>query len=1273
MNRRLLIAIPLLCLGFSQPSVSGSTLTFEQRVQAQRVLERLRYRHQLGTKQPFEAAVPRSVIEKKVLTSLEESVALEEYWRTPITENALRQELERIEASTLDPARLREVYAAFDHDPQLVLEMLSRASLVERLTRNFYAFDERIHVVKRREAEELVAGLRSGAIDPRQEDPRRSVVELNPEGAPDASLDAKRRWSPTASSADAQNSQRAGHSGLRAGGAQVAGSNRSLVEKRDTFVVQTVLLEESGSSKLVTYTLPKRPWESWWSEMENRFPAARARTVVQPRSSAQMRDEDRLYARIQAGRPLATCRPDDTWDTTPFDSIPGSLAGHKAVWTGIEMIVWADKRLGGFRYNPLTDTWRTMSTLGAPEPDPDPLAITPWREEPMTTAVWSGREMIVWDGFNVRGGRYDPDTDTWRPMATAGAPSWRTHYSSIWTGTEMIVWGGGGPDGVLNTGARYDTVSDSWRPMSRLGAPAPRAGAAVLWTGDRMIVWGGWPSPQANDGALYDPVTDLWSAMSTTGAFPGGFWPSAVWADDQMFVMRNTCDPRSRRYDRETDTWSAFSYLDPVWGCVDSTSRVWTGSKLIFWDAENSRGASYDPASDRWSFMSNTNAPSQRHIPSAVWTGELMIVWGGDSGSSGGRYDPETDSWTPTVTSAGPEERRDHAALWTGNEMIVWGGGNLASQATPGGARYDVLTGQWRTISMTSASSWPRGAILWTGKEMIAWAGYNPEGWRYDPVDNSWRPMSIANAPPQEGGYKMAWTGTDLILWGGWFDPSDDPEDWLPVYPRNGGIYNPATDSWRTMSISAAPPGRLDPAIVWTGEDLIVWGGDYCYGGYCSGNQGGGRYNPVTNTWKPMSHGDSGPATAARWGAVWTGREMLLLHPYRSYMLTYDQTGDSWGSANAPDFLWDWPVVWTGEEILVAGGGFTGGRFSPATGEWIKLSLKGTPLPRGASTAVWTGNSMIVWGGVVSAPEDTATKSGGVYYLGVDLDDDGFTACQGDCDDGNAGISPSGLELPGDLIDEDCDGVLACPPPVTGGHSRQFLRCVAAECRSLASNGAVIERECIGRIGQTIAALRCGDGRRNRQEVCDGSDLGGASCASLGLAGGTLACNRFCNGYDLSGCESICGDSIVSGPEACDGANTTGESCSSQGFDSGTLACTGSCRNFDSSSCSTECGDGVGRGYEVCDIDDFRGKSCPSFGLDGGTLSCGATCGRIDLSGCTTVCGDGARRGFELCDGEDLGGMSCRYRGYERGALGCNETCDAFDVSECITGPGLSL
>ena len=60
------------------------------------------------------------------------------------------------------------------------------------------------------------------------------------------------------------------------------------------------------------------------------------------------------------------------------------------------------------------------------------------------------------------------------------------------------------------------------------------------------------------------------------------------------------------------------------------------------------------------------------------------------------------------------------------------------------------------------------------------------------------------------------WTGTEMIIWGGVFDTTG---------ASAGGRYNPATDSWTPTSTINAPSGREDHTAVWTGTEMIVWGG----------------------------------------------------------------------------------------------------------------------------------------------------------------------------------------------------------------------------------------------------------------------------------------------------------------------------------------------------------------------------------------------------------------------------------------------------------------
>lgn len=68
----------------------------------------------------------------------------------------------------------------------------------------------------------------------------------------------------------------------------------------------------------------------------------------------------------------------------------------------------------------------------------------------------------------------------------------------------------------------------------------------------------------------------------------------------------------------------------------------------------------------------------------------------------------------------------------------------------------------------------------------------------------------------------------------------------------------------------------------------------------------------------------------------------------------------------------------------------------------------------------------------------------------------------------------------------------------------------------------------------------CGDGKARGSEDCDGADLSGTTCQSLGFDGGTLACDAGC-AFDTSGCTSApvvaCGDGVLGGHEECDGGS----------------------------------------------------------------------------------------------------------------------------------------
>jgi N-acetylneuraminic acid mutarotase len=277
---------------------------------------------------------------------------------------------------------------------------------------------------------------------------------------------------------------------------------------------------------------------------------------------------------------------------------------------------------------------------------------------------------------------------------------------------------------------------------------------------------------------------------------------------------------------------------------------------------------------DTWAATSTTNAPDGRSNHSAVWTGSEMIVWGGGDGISnlntGGRYNPSIDTWTATSTINAPTARAEYTAVWTGSEMILWGGRVNNGIYLNTGGRYNPSTDSWAATSITNApTARTDHTAVWTGSEMIVWGGFYQgisfnTGGRYNPNTNSWTTTSTSNAPDARYYHTAVWTGSEMILWGGIHDPNN-------IYLNSGGRYNPSTDSWVATSTTNAPARRLNHTAFWTGSEMIVWGG---FNG-ASDLDTGGRYNPATDSWAATSTTNA-PDARDSYSAVWTGSEMIV-------------------------------------------------------------------------------------------------------------------------------------------------------------------------------------------------------------------------------------------------------------------------------------------------------------------------------------------------------------------------------------------------------------
>jgi N-acetylneuraminic acid mutarotase len=365
----------------------------------------------------------------------------------------------------------------------------------------------------------------------------------------------------------------------------------------------------------------------------------------------------------------------------------------------------------------------------------------------------------------------------------------------------------------------------------------------------------------------------LLAVFSNAGFLPAQepaarFNHTAVWTGTEMIVWggraTNGVLNTGGRYNPLTRTWTAM----PTNGAPSPREyhvAQWTGSEMIVWGGAldpftlYNNGARYNPSNNTWAAITNIGAPTARAYHSIVWNGAHAILWGGSSNSSGsgevyyntgGRYSPASNNWAATATTGAPVMRADHTAVWTGDRMIIWGG--LAKDAgapepnkTNTGAIYNATNNTW---SATTTNGAPRSrashTAVWTGSRMIVWGGvgtitatdiYNTGG-RYDPVANSWAATSTnSGVPSVRQDHTAVWTGTEMIVWGG--------QGSVGNYRDSGGRYNPTTDTWTTTA--TGPAGRAYHTAVWTGSEMIVWGGY----GFSGALQGLARYRPAENTW----------------------------------------------------------------------------------------------------------------------------------------------------------------------------------------------------------------------------------------------------------------------------------------------------------------------------------------------------------------------------------------------------------------------------------------
>jgi hypothetical protein len=309
--------------------------------------------------------------------------------------------------------------------------------------------------------------------------------------------------------------------------------------------------------------------------------------------------------------------------------------------------------------------------------------------------------------------------------------------------------------------------------------------------------------------------------------------------------------------------------------------------------------------------------------------------------SAGGIYDPVADTWKalPLAAPNEPPTRYSYGLLWAGQgvqRVLLVGGYTVPHGSFGDVGKLDPATGLWTYVPDDGLFSGRQFSAVWTGAKVMVWGGLESpgqflnDGAAFDPVGETWVGLpASANDPGYRYDHTAVWTGTEMIVWGG-------TRSYAPI--AEGRIFSPVTGTWHAMADSWGPAPRANHAAFWTGTRMLIFGGTDADG---VARLDGSLYAVETNTWTGIAKAPL--ADRAGYSVVWSGAELIV-----------------WGGCDPTS-----KVCYD-----------DGASYAPGTNEWRDVP-SGGPGPRRGHAAVWAGGQMIVWGGFDA--EQNPLRDGGRF------------------------------------------------------------------------------------------------------------------------------------------------------------------------------------------------------------------------------------------------------------------------------------------------------
>jgi len=198
------------------------------------------------------------------------------------------------------------------------------------------------------------------------------------------------------------------------------------------------------------------------------------------------------------------------------------------------------------------------------------------------------------------------------------------------------------------------------------------------------------------------------------------------------------------------------------------------------------------------------------------------------------------------------------------------------------------------------------------------------------------------------GDAAVVWTGREVVVWGGDLEASNMGVPGPDQAFADGAAYDPATRRWRTIAPSLLPATSDPPAGVWADGEVVFFRG-----------REAAAWDPERDQWRSLPAPER-PVT----GAVWTGRELITLPDFAAL----DPSTREWRSLPVPPVQLSSEVArWAGQELLVVGqsepaavpaGDARGMSYDPAADRWRELPPSGVDAQ--AIDADWNGRELVV-------------------------------------------------------------------------------------------------------------------------------------------------------------------------------------------------------------------------------------------------------------------------------------------------------------------------